>query len=417
MSKPDLRDLRIGYCTNVHPGRNLQEVREQLADVALEVKRRVRPDSEMGLGLWLSDAASRDLTNSDALREFSEFLRSNGLAAFTFNGFPFSDFHQATVKHRVYVPTWAETARLEYTVRLAEILCAIQQPQSGRANGPLTVSTLPLGWPDQRTDEGFLQACAENLVRCAMRLEELASRTGRVVMVCLEPEPGCWLDTAADVVGFFDRFLRPSDTAVRRAVQTHIGVCHDICHSSVMFESQAHALTMYRDHEINVGKIQVSNALACGLGGSISAQDRTQRLNELREFAEPRYLHQTTIRTAEGRFEFFDDLPEALQQYGDAAARGAADQEWRVHFHVPLFCSRIRDLSTTQSDVVDCLKTIVDQSLSITQFELETYAWSVVPEWCQRPLAEGLAEEFQWFDAVLRNICADCAGDSVIGEK
>lgn len=416
MSDPDNADLQIGYCTNVHPGRSLREVREHLTTIALEVKRRVRPDSEMGLGLWLSDAASRDLTSSRAISEFREFLHSHGLVAFTFNGFPFSDFHQETVKHRVYVPTWAEPARLDYTLRLAEILCAVQHPAVHSA-GPLTVSTLPLGWPGNSTDESFLRQCANNLVRCATRLEELADRTGRAVIVCLEPEPGCLLDTADDVVRFFERFLRPGDTRARRALETHIGVCHDICHSSVMFESQRHALTTYRDHEIQVGKIQVSNALAWVLDSAVSPQMREHQLNELREFAEPRYLHQTNIKRATGPTEFFDDLPNAIQCAGEAAIHDDVDQQWRIHFHVPLFCARIRELMTTQTDIVECLQTIVGESLSITQFELETYAWSVVPEWCQRPLAEGLAQEFQWFDMTLRNICADYTGDSVGLEK
>ena len=31
---------------------------------------------------------------------------------FTFNGFPYGDFHQSVVKHRVYEPTWADAERL-----------------------------------------------------------------------------------------------------------------------------------------------------------------------------------------------------------------------------------------------------------------------------------------------------------------
>ena len=50
---------------------------------------------------------------------------------------------------------------------------------------------------------------------------------------------------------------------------------------------------------------------------------------ELRAFADPIYLHQVTER---GSLRTWPDLPEAL------AANG--NEEWRVHFHVPIFVER-----------------------------------------------------------------------------
>ena len=114
--------MQIGYCGNVHPGRTIEEVKKNLAEYSIAVKRHVRPDQEMGIGLWLSATAARELDDQNKLLSFRDWLAENGLIPFTLNGFPYGDFHQEIVKHDVYRPTWAEVERLDYTVRLAEIL-------------------------------------------------------------------------------------------------------------------------------------------------------------------------------------------------------------------------------------------------------------------------------------------------------
>src|SRR4051812_43724429 len=96
--------ITTGYCTNVHAGHDLATTRTNLERHTLEVKRLVSPDRAMGVGLWLSADAARSLRQS-GLDEFASWLRSVGLIAYTFNGFPYGDFHQPVVKHRVYEPT------------------------------------------------------------------------------------------------------------------------------------------------------------------------------------------------------------------------------------------------------------------------------------------------------------------------
>ena len=116
--------LQIGYCTNVHAGIDLSSIRNNLSQYAVAVQQhlnRTHALDTLGVGLWIPDQASRELTG-DALEAFASFLRTNRLMAYTINGFPFSNFHGASVKQRVYLPTWAEPERLEYTKRLATIL-------------------------------------------------------------------------------------------------------------------------------------------------------------------------------------------------------------------------------------------------------------------------------------------------------
>jgi hypothetical protein len=60
------------------------------------------------------------------------------------NGFPYGDFHEPVVKHKVYQPTWYEPARWKYTLQLAEILNQLLLPG---VEG--SISTLPIAWPSK----------------------------------------------------------------------------------------------------------------------------------------------------------------------------------------------------------------------------------------------------------------------------
>jgi hypothetical protein len=89
---------------------------------------------------------------------------------------------------------------------------------------------------------------------------------------------------------------------------------------------------------------------------------------------------------------FFDDLPAALRA---AAAEPAGDEEWRVHFHVPVHLERCGLLSTTRPMISECLELLRQDD--VRHFEVETYAWSAVPP-ALRPqeLADGIADELRW---------------------
>ena len=94
----------------------------------------------------------------------------------------------------------------------------------------------------------------------AQWMHQLEQETGRLIYLCLEPEPGCVLSFTDDAVHFFQwqLFGHEDEQTVRR----HIRVCHDICHAAVMFEDQDQVLGKYAAAGIQVGKIQVSAALA-----------------------------------------------------------------------------------------------------------------------------------------------------------
>jgi hypothetical protein len=231
-------------------------------------------------------------------------------------------------------------------------------------------------------------------------LARLEAESGRLISLCLEPEPGCYLQYSADIVRFFDAYLlaEGDEAAVRR----HLRVCHDVCHAAVMFEEQDDVLRRYRAAGIEVGKVQISAAIHVPLDRPDENQ-RGQTIEQLSQFAEDRYLHQTVVRQ-DGAERFFEDLPLALA----AASRPpAAPGPWRIHFHVPIYLDRFGNLETTQGDILRCLEAARDLS-RVNHFEVETYAWTVLPpELQQRRLADGIAAEMHWFDGALTSIVAD----------
>lgn len=383
--------IELGYCTNVHAGADLDQTRANLQQHAVAVKRMVSPQAPLGIGLWLSAAAAGALRRGGRLDEFRAWLQEAGLVPFTLNGFPYGDFHQRVVKHRVYQPTWCERARLDYTLDLIAIQHQLLPP--GREG---SISTLPLQWGHPAASKSDLARCAENLAAVAEHLDHLQQETGRLTYVCLEPEPGCALQRSSDVVPFFERFLLPGRD--ERGLRRHVRVCHDVCHAAVMFEDQADAVARYVAAGIGIGKVQVSSALVLNLD-ELAAADRRPALEQLRSFHEERYLHQTCVRTTAGSEpSFFEDLPQALQGVEDG---DTLPGEWRVHFHVPIYVERCGWLSTSRSDITACLDA-VRGCPELRHFEIETYAWTVLPEPLrQATLAEGIAEEIRWFQAHL----------------
>lgn len=379
--------MEIGYCTNVHAGHDLDTTRENLAKHAIEVKQAFRPDETMGIGLWLSAASAERLLADSELAAFADWLKEQGLVPFTLNGFPYGNFHQPVVKHDVYLPTWEDPKRLDYTINLIRILHALL-PEGLTGS----ISTLPLLWGDPKPSEDKLRACAKQLLHVAEFLRQFEEETGRLIFVCIEPEPGCVIETSNDIVSLFERYLlemSSNDLGVRR----YLRVCHDVCHGAVMFEHQSDVMRRYQKAGIIVGKVQVSSAIKVDFDRFDDAEQRRQALEELKLFSEDRYLHQTVVhKRGRSTPEFFEDLPKALDLYGDSPVG-----EWRVHYHVPVFLEKFGLLETTQPEIIECLKAIEGFS-NVKHFEVETYAWNVLPEALKQPsLADGIARELSWF--------------------
>src|SRR5690606_40700204 len=101
-------------------------------------------------------------------------LDERGLQVHTLNAFPYGGFHADVVKLDVYTPTWAQPARLAYTLECAEVLADLLP--DGVAG---SISTLPLAWREPWSpaeDEAATRAFAA----LGAGLRDLRERTGKV---------------------------------------------------------------------------------------------------------------------------------------------------------------------------------------------------------------------------------------------
>lgn len=382
--------LRVGYCTNVHAGATLELTRRNLEEHAVAVRRFAGLTEPLGVGLWLAAPAARELAaDPAAVASFRDWLAERGLRVFTLNGFPYGDFHEAVVKRKVYRPDWRDDARVRYTLDLVAVLAGLLAPGEDGS-----ISTLPVAWAgDVRTSDDA-RAAAANLLLVADQLADLESRTGALIHLDLEPEPGCLLERSDDAVRFFEDHLLHASEPER--VHRHLRLCHDICHAAVMFEDQAAMLDRYARAGIRIGKVQVSSAVRAEFS-SLDHAERLAALEELRGFREDRYLHQTVVARPGAAPVFYEDLPAALT---DAERAGGPDGEWRTHFHVPIYAERLGRLTTTQDQIDRWLALTAGHGVAadVRHYEIETYAWGVLPPRLRRePLAAGIAEELAWF--------------------
>jgi hypothetical protein len=387
----------LTYCTNIHPGETWDEIRANLEYHVPEVRRRVSPDAPFGLGLRLSAVAAEELARPGALEAFEDFLRRESLYVFTVNGFPYGPFHGTRVKEDVYQPDWREDARLEYTNRLADLLVRWLPGEGGQGS----VSTVPGAFRAAVADDD-VPRIAEQLLRHAAHLVELERRTGRRIVLALEPEPCCMLETIEETVEFFRRHLHSSQAAARLATLTgldaqdalaalrvHLGVCLDLCHAAVEFEEPARCFDLLEAAGIAVAKIQVTAGLRVPRMTAATA-------DALRTLEDAVYLHQVVERAADGLCRYAD-LGEALAE----ARWERGDCEWRVHFHVPVCLEELDGFASTQPFVREALRLHRDRARS-SHLEVETYTWSVLPErYRSVPVAEAIARELEWVRGLL----------------
>jgi len=377
--------LNVGYCTNIHSGESLDEILVNLERYTLPVKRSVSPDQPMGVGLWFSAKAVTETLHGERWRELKDCLDQHDLVPHTFNAFPYADFHEPVVKQKVYRPDWTTDERVEYT---SNVIRLMERLLPSGSHG--TLSTLPIGWPDEEgPSPAMFQQAQGNFLKCVQEMVAVADRSQVHLRLCIEPEPGCALQVSSQVIDFMNWYLL-NDENGGETNRRHLGVCHDVCHASVMFERQTEVLNRYREANVPIGKVQLSSALETVFDESREAN--VAKLRALGDFVEPRYLHQTCIKSSRPPLHYFDDLNMAIQVQQHEHYQGKC----RTHFHVPVHLQTIGKMQTTQPDLIECLDWFKENDYP-TQFEVETYAWQVSPESIQGgSLVESLIAELSW---------------------
>ncbi|GHB76940.1 metabolite traffic protein EboE [Persicitalea jodogahamensis] len=386
----------LTYCSNIHPGEAWNAHFKELKDNLPYIRKELADGQPFALGLRLANDASIELSNPDRLQEFKDWLSEHDLYVFTMNGFPYGGFHDTVVKDQVHAPDWTTLDRTEYTKRLFSILA--QLLPNGMDGG---VSTSPLSyrfwWNDEGATDNAFQTATQNILQIADYLVEIKRETGKLMHLDIEPEPDGLLENSTEFVNWYRDHLLPmgipylqekygfTDSQAKDALLDHIRLCFDVCHVAVAYEEPKEVLERLNSEGIKVGKIQISSALKMDL-----KENKAEKIQSLRSFNEPVYLHQVVARASNGTFEKYPDLPEAL---ADESAANA--DEWRIHFHVPLFVDSYGKLNSTQAEIVKTLDLLKEKPFT-QHMEVETYTWGVLPDEIQKPIGQSIVRELQW---------------------
>ncbi len=373
-----LSSLPLSYCTNVHPGRTLNEVLTGLSQFTLPIRSQF--GQPLATGLWLAKSVVDELADDRELARCTEWLASQKIPVYTLNAFPYGDFHSDRVKEQVYLPDWTQPIRRQYTQDCAVVLAHLLPPG---VEG--SISTVPLGFKALATAPDFITRCLDPLIDLARFLADLKQHHDRTVRLAIEPEPLCVLETTPETITFFERLReRAAERKSLAEVQEHLGVCYDVCHQAVEFEDVAASIRSLQAAEIRINKVHISCAIEVRGAGNDSDLRAA-----LRQYIEPRYLHQTFGRTSEGVVSYLD-LDVDLTDEPPVEFRQA--DIWRVHFHVPVDADRIGKLGTTRADLIAALAVIPELPYA-PHLEVETYTWEVLPGGGRTELATGFARE------------------------
>jgi hypothetical protein len=362
---PQIQRRLITYCTNIHPGESWQETFTALRQYLPAVKSVVSPGAPFPIGLRLSNIAASQLSETENCK-FKTWLKEQDCFIPTLNGFPFGSFHNDRVKEQVYLPDWRSPERTVYTNRLADLLAGwLPEHLTG------SISTVPLGFKGVVTKED-LPAIMKQLQEVLAHLAAIREEHGRKILLALEPEPGCLLETTDEVCSFFENLELPD------RLRSHLGICYDCCHQAVEFEEPAASLARLKASGVEIAKCQISSAL--------KVVDPALPL--LQPFAEPCYLHQVVIRRRDGTIARYKDLGPALADHD----RQPGD-EWRCHFHVPIFQDQYDGLSTTRP----FLEELLPEMQAGILLEVETYTWEVLPPSLRcEPVTGSIIREISW---------------------
>lgn len=391
--------FHLTYCTNIHPGENWSEVFANLKKYVPNLQARLAPGKPFGIGLRLSDIAARELLEEDTLAQFQIWLNQQNLYVFTLNGFPYGGFHRQVVKDQVYAPDWSKKERLDYTIRLTKILAALLPEEIDGGISTLPLSYKPWWVEDKVSCDAVFKNSSLNLALAAAEMVRIREETGKLLHLDLEPEPDGLIENAAEVIDFFQNWLLPiggawlakhldiSQEVAEAKLFEHLRVCYDTCHFAVEYEDPISVFKSFKAAGIQIGKIQLSAAIQVALPSTIQEQNLV--IERLHPFAESTYLHQVIERNGDGTLHHYPDLATALPHLKQSSA-----EEWRTHFHVPIFIRDYQILQSTQDDIVTVLDLL--QENTCKHLEIETYTWDVLPSEMKMDLLTSIQREYEW---------------------
>ncbi len=174
----------------------------------------------------------------------------------------------------------------------------------------------------------------------------------------------------------------------------HLTYCTNI-HPGETWSEVEYNLQRLENAGIKIGKIQLSSAIKIDIPTEIV--QRKLILAKISPFAESTYLHQVIARNSDRTLKHYPDLSTALPHLLTTEA-----QEWRTHFHVPIFIRSYQLFESTQEHLEKLLQLLPNNSVS-NHLEIETYTWEVLPPEMKLDILTSIEREYQWVLSVISN--------------
>jgi hypothetical protein len=400
-------NFHLTYCSNIHPGESWLEVFDNLKQYIPELKSRLSPTEPFGIGLRLADVAATQLLESNNLAKLQAWLTQEDLYVFTLNGFPYGGFHRQVVKDQVYAPDWSTPERANYTLNLTKILANLLPKELDGGISTLPLSYKPWWEKDQATFDIVLKQSCLNIASVVVEMIRISEETGKILHIDLEPEPDGLIENTSEVIDFYQNCLLPiggnylseklniEQHLAETKLLEHVRVCYDTCHFSVEYEEPQSVFERLQSAGIKIGKIQISAAIQVKIPADV--EKRSLIVERLRPFAESTYLHQVIERRSDGTLYHYPDLITALPHLEQSIA-----EEWRTHFHVPIFIHDYQILQSTQDDIATVLN-LLQTNNACSHLEIETYTWDVLPSEMKIDLLTSIQREYEWVLRLIRN--------------
>jgi len=340
----------------------------------------VTGEEPFAIGLWANEKNLAFLGKPEIFAEFARISREKNIYFFTMNIFPFGDFHGTRVKENVYLPDWRSGERLDYSCRAADFLSKII-PE----NVTGSLSTVPGAYRNFISDPSDIREIAFNLGKAALHLRKVYERTGRKIVLAIEPEPDCIWEDSADFADFFGKELSGNDDC-----REFIGLCYDTSHHELSGLKPGEGIDFCLRNGVKIAKIQLSAALGAPTMGSKKS---------LANFADDVYLHQTREIKGDGSIVKYCDLPEALEH---------ADYKsyWKIHYHIPLYLDSLPGgLAVEKKELEAVLQKLVENPAICSNLEIETYTFPVLPEEIRKlEIEKSMELEYDWVLERLKKI-------------
>lgn len=356
------------HCLNAFPGTDIK-AKAEVFEKYLPMVRNLIPGASsapFGAGIWFDADTVSYLVKSRKGSDFASYAKDLGFYAFTANAFPYGVFHGKRVKTSVYKPDWAEDDRREYTKAVADILSYFMLPESRGS-----ISTLPGAYMTMQADE---KISAKNILSVAEHFARIYDKTGKKIILGIEPEPDCqW----GDIKAFIDFYQR---RIAEHSLSEFVGICYDTCHQELSELSPGEGLDLIVQNNIPVAKIQLSSAIrAC----SADAKDAL-----MTHFKDEVYLHQTREFSKEHiLIDSFADLP--------TENRSNSSSDWVTHFHIPVFAKELPyGLQAASQELDKVLEKLINAPEICNQLEIETYSYHVLPDFLKSDgITQSMAKE------------------------